>query len=206
MGNGFLGRGFSWARLFRLSQGMSWWFLPLALGENRPQNSLMNKNFLVIIFPLLASPLATLAGGPWLVYTATISGEGSILPLNVGYDAGPQFAFTEADPDEELNLAYNPRTKRIWWKSYDGDNTSDSSTQNAWHRLSWGRQGNTFGLLYSQYEVIEASGVADHGVFFGTGTCVPWPNRGRSIGISGRFPQTIKSRCSVWMAVGRGAP
>ena len=37
------------------------------------------------------------AGGPWLVYKAVIDGQGSIFPLNLAYDNGPQFAFTEQD-------------------------------------------------------------------------------------------------------------
>lgn len=149
----------------------------------------------ILLYPLFLfffGSLSIQAGGPWLVYTATIDGEGSILPLNLAYDSGPQFAFTEQDSDEELNINFNSRTKKIWRKSYDGDNTSDSSRQNEWHRLSWGRQGNTFALLYSQYEVVGSAGTADHGVFWGTGTCVAWPNRGKSIGVVGKYPQTIK--------------
>ena len=37
-----------------------------------------------------------------------------------------------------------------------------------------------------------AEGTADHGVFFATGTCVAWPNRGKSIGVTGKYPQTLK--------------
>jgi hypothetical protein len=132
------------------------------------------------------------AGGPWLVFKTVIDGEGAIFPLNLAYDNGPQFAFTEQDPDEEVNLTYNPKTKTIWKQMYDGDNTSSGSTQNQWHRLSWGRQGNTFGLLYSQYEVVGGEGTADHGVYFATGTCVTWPNKGKSIGVTGKYPQTLK--------------
>ena len=43
------------------------------------------------------------AGGPWLVYKAVIDGQGSIFPLNLAYDGGPQFAFTEEDSDEEAD-------------------------------------------------------------------------------------------------------
>lgn len=152
----------------------------------------MNKYAFALITSLffLFQPLH--AGGPWLVYKAVIDGQGSIFPLNLAYDNGPQFAFTEQDPDEEVNLKYNPKTKKIWKLIYDGDNTSSGSIQNQWHRLSWGRQGNTFGLLSSQYEVVGAEGTADHGVYFATGTCVAWPNRGKSIGVTGKYPQTLK--------------
>ena len=153
----------------------------------------MNKYAFALITSLFFSfqPLHAVPGGPWLVYKAVIDGQGSIFPLNLGYDGGPQFAFTEEDPDEEVNINYNPKTKTIWTEMYDGDNTSNS-TQNWWHRLSWGRQGNTFGLLYSQYEVVGAEGTADHGVYFATGTCVAWPNKGKSIGVTGKYPQTLK--------------
>ncbi|NBT24076.1 hypothetical protein EBT11_05455 [bacterium] len=118
----------------------------------------MNKYAFACITSLffLFQPLH--AGGPWLVYKAVIDGQGSIFPLNLAYDNGPQFAFTEQDSDEEVNLKYNTKTKKIWKLMYDGDNTSSGSIQNQWHRLSWGRQGNTFGLLYSQYEVVGAEG------------------------------------------------
>ncbi|NBV97084.1 MAG: hypothetical protein EBT30_05985 [Verrucomicrobia bacterium] len=141
----------------------------------------MNKYAFACITSLffLFQPLH--AGGPWLVYKAVIDGQGSIFPLNLAYDNGPQFAFTEQDSDEEVNLKYNTKTKKIW-----------NSIQNQWHRLSWGRQGNTFGLLYSQYEVVGAEGTADHGVYFATGTCVAWPNKGKSIGVTGKYPQTLK--------------
>jgi len=152
----------------------------------------MNKYTSALIAGLILSFQPLHAGGPWLIYKAVIDGEGGIIPLNLAYDNGPQFAFTEQDPDEEVNLTYNPKTKKIWKKMYDGDNTSDSTTQNLWHRLSWGRDGNKFGLLYSQYEVMGAEGTADHGVFFATGTCVAWPNRGKSIGVTGKYPQTLK--------------
>jgi hypothetical protein len=132
------------------------------------------------------------AGGPWLIYKAVIDGEHSIFPLNLAYDNGPQFAFTEEDSDEEVNLTYNRKTKKIWKKMYDGDDASGSSTQNQWHRLSWGRDGNKFGLLYSQYEVVGAEGTADHGVYMARGTCVTWPNRGESIGVTGKYPRTLK--------------
>ena len=152
----------------------------------------MNKYTSALIAALILSLQPLHAGGPWLIYKAVIDGQASIFPLNLAYDNGPQFAFTEQDSDEEVNLTYNPKTKKIWKKMYDGDNTSSSSTQNQWHRLSWGRQGNKFGLLYSQYEVMGAEGTADHGVFFATGTCVAWPNRGKSIGVTGKYPQTLK--------------
>jgi hypothetical protein len=153
----------------------------------------MNKYAIAWITSLFFSfqPLHAVPGGPWLVYKAVIDGQGSIFPLNLAYDDGPQFAFTEEDPDEEVNINYNPKRKTIWTEMYDGDNTSDS-TQNWWHRLSWGRQGNTFGLLYSQYEVVGAEGTADHGVYIATGTCVTWPNKGKSIGVTGKYPQTLK--------------
>jgi hypothetical protein len=152
----------------------------------------MNNYTSALIAGLILSFQPLHAGGPWLIYKAVIDGEGGIIPLNLAYDNGPQFAFTEQDPDEEVNLTYNPKTKKIWKKMYDGDNTSDSTTQNLWHRLSWGRDGNKFGLLYSQYEVMGPEGTADHGVFFATGTCVAWPNRGKSIGVTGKYPQTLK--------------
>lgn len=151
--------------------------------------------FYLLLFSLLALVPANLwAGGPWLVYTTIIGGEGSILPLNLGYETGPQYALRETDPDEEHNLRFNTRTKKIWKKIYDGNNNDDDSIQNQWHRLSWGRQGNLFGLLYSQYEFLGPDGTQDHGVFFGTGTCVAWPNRGRSIGVTGLYPLTINIR------------
>ena len=152
----------------------------------------MNKYAFALITSLFFSFQPLHAGGPWLVYKAVIDGQGSIFPLNLAYDGGPQFAFTEEDSDEEVNLTYNPKTKKIWKLMYDGDNTSSGSIQNQWHRLSWGRQGNTFGLLYSQYEVIGAEGTADHGVFFATGTCVAWPNKGKRFGVTGKYPQPLK--------------
>jgi hypothetical protein len=152
----------------------------------------MNKYVSALVAGLILFLHPLHAGGPWLVYKAVINGEGGILPLNLAYDNGPQFAFTEQDPDEEVNLSYHPKTKTIWKQMYDGDNTSSGSTQNQWHRLSWGRQGNTFALLYSQYEVVGAEGTADHGVYIATGTCVAWPNKGKSIGVTGKYPQTLK--------------
>ena len=152
----------------------------------------MNKYAFALITSLFFSFQPLHAGGPWLVYKGVIDGQGSIFPLNLAYDGGPQFAFTEEDSDEEVNLTYNPKTKKIWKLMYDGDNTSSGSTQNQWHRLSWGRDGNKFGLLYSQYEVIGAERTADHGVFFATGACVTWPNKGKSIGVTGKYPQTLK--------------
>lgn len=148
-----------------------------------------------LVFLILAFVSTNLwANGPWLVYTSTISGEGAILPLNLGYQTGPQYALRETDPDEEHNINFNPRAKTIWKTIYDGNNNDDASIQNEWHRLSWGRQGKTFGLLYSQYEVLGPDGTQDHGVFFGTGTCVSWPNRGKSIGVTGLYPPTINIR------------
>ena len=152
----------------------------------------MNKYTSALIAALILSLQPLHAGGPWLIYKAVIDGQASIFPLNLAYDNGPQFASTEQDPDEQVFIDYNPRNKTIWKKTYDGDNTSSFSTQNEWHRLSWGRQENKFGLLYSQYEVMGAEGTADHGVFFATGTCVAWPNRGKSIGVTGKYPQTLK--------------
>ena len=146
------------------------------------------------------------AGGPWLVYSATIDGEGSILPINLGYETGPQYAFRESDPDEEHNLKLNPKAKTIWKEIYDGNNNDDSSLQNQWHRLSWGRQGRIFALLYSQYEFLGPDGTQDHGVFFGTGNCVSWPNRGKSIGITGQYPPTINIRMLRLDGGWRGSP
>lgn len=138
------------------------------------------------VFPALAQ-----AGGPWLVYTAVIEGEGSILVVNLGYSTGPQYAMRESDPDEEHNLRFNPKTKTIRKVIWDGNNQDDSSTQNEWHRLSWGRQGKTFALLYSQYEFLGPEGTQDHGVFLATGTCVAWPKGKRDIGITGWYPLTL---------------
>jgi hypothetical protein len=152
----------------------------------------MNKYTSALIAGLILSLQHLHAGGPWLIYKAVIDGEGAIFPLNLAYDNGPQFAFTEQDPDEEVHLTYNPKTKAIWKQMYDGDNTSNTSTQNQWHRLSWGRDGNKFGLLYSQYEVVGSQGTEDHGVYIATGTCVTWPNKGKSIGVTGKYPQTLK--------------
>jgi hypothetical protein len=151
----------------------------------------MNKYIYALIAGsfLFLQPLH--AGGPWLVYKYTVASKSQLLVLNLGYDDGPQFAFTESDPDEEVWLEFSSKQKRIWKHNYDGDGTSDS-TQNEWHRLSWGRDGNKFGLLYSQYEVVGDQGTSDHGVFFGTGTCVAWPNKGKSIGVTGKYPQTLK--------------
>lgn len=152
------------------------------------------------------------AGGPWLVYKYVGTDDGALFILNLGYDSGPQFSFSEEDPDEDmwLNLTETRNRKgqitkkEIWKQTWDGNNTDNfglfgGDTKNKWHRLSWGRQGSTFALLYSQYEVIESTGVADHGVFLGSGACVTWPNtvgKGknrvtRSIGIEGNYPETI---------------
>jgi hypothetical protein len=152
----------------------------------------MNKYASALFAGLILSLQSLYAGGPWLVYNFKAEGVNHLLVLNLGYDNGPQFAFKESDPDEEVWLEYSSPSKTIWKQTYDGDNTSGSSTQNQWHRLSWGRQANTFGLLYSQYEVVGSSGTADHGVFFGTGSCVSWPNKGTDIGVTGKYPKQIK--------------
>jgi hypothetical protein len=152
----------------------------------------MKKCAFALITSLFFSFQSLHAGGPWLVYNFKAEGVNHLLVLNLGYDNGPQFAFKESDPDEEVSLEYSSPSKTIWKQTYDGDNTSGSSTQNQWHRLSWGRQANTFGLLYSQYEVVGSSGTADHGVFFGTGSCVSWPNKGTDIGVTGKYPKQIK--------------
>jgi hypothetical protein len=171
----------------------------------------MNRYISALIVGFILSLQHLHAGGPWLVLKAVINGEGGILPLNLAYDNGPQFAFTEQDPDEEVQVSYNPKNKTIWKHTYDGDNTSNSSTQNRWHRLSWGREGNTFGLLYSQYEVVGSSGTADHGVFFATGPCVSWPNGKTDIGVTGKYPKTLKFQMlrldGVWQgsALGNGS-
>lgn len=154
----------------------------------------MKKFIFGFTLALASMPSLIQAGGPWLVYKSTYDGVNTLLVLNLGYDAGPEFAFTETDPDEETWLEFNPspKNKKIWKHIYDGNDDSDSSMQNQWHRLSWGRKGNTFGLIYSQYEVVGSSGTTDHGVFFGTGSCVPWPNGKNSIGITGLYPKTLK--------------
>lgn len=135
------------------------------------------------------------AGGPWLVYQGGTKNDGGFLLINLGYDSGPQYSSTENDDDEDANLRYryNKTTKKteVWKITYDGDNANPGSIKNAWHRTSWGRQGNTFAVLYSQFEVLEANGVADHGVGFATGSCVLWPNRSGDIGINGRYPSTL---------------
>lgn len=153
------------------------------------------------VFPALAQ-----AGGPWLVYTAMIEGEGSILVVNLGYSTGPQYAMRESDPDEEHNLRFNPKTKTIRKVIWDGNNQDDSSTQNEWHRLSWGRQGKTFCLLYSQYEFLSPDGIQDHGVFLGTGTCIAWPNGKRDIGITGLYPLTLSIQALRLDGVWNGDP
>jgi hypothetical protein len=151
----------------------------------------MNKYASALFAGLILSLQPLHAGGPWLVYNFKAEGVNHLLVLNLGYDNRPQFAFKESDPDEEVWLEYSSPSKTIWKQTYDGDNTS-ASNQNQWHRLSWGRQANTFGLLYSQYEVVGSSGTADHGVFFGTGSCVSWPNKGTDIGVTGKYPKQIK--------------
>ena len=138
--------------------------------------------FLCIILSLF-SPLAQ-AGGPWLAYDFTMNGKsGGVWLLNLAYDNGPQFTFSENDPDQHSSISTDPKAKTIW--------RTISTVQDSWNRMSWGRQGNTFGVLYSQYEVIPSWGTADSGLFFGTGSCVSWPNRGKSIGITGLYPKTI---------------
>lgn len=191
----------------------------------------MSQNVVVFLlgFIFFIQPVRALdflpdgSGGPWLVYQyvgpseeGPLFLEGTLFILNLGYvqdsDKAPQFAFTEADPDEDLwlnlkiTLKIDKKTKKrtvvkkeIFKQTWDGDNTSVLNNHNQWHRLSWGREGNTFALLYSQYEVLEDNGVADHGVFFGSGTCLTWPNtvgkgnkkRIRGIGIEGKYPETI---------------
>jgi hypothetical protein len=149
----------------------------------------VNKYVYTLIVGFILSLQHLHAGGPWLVYNFKAEGTYHLLVLNLD---DPQYAFKETDSDEDVWLEYSSSPKRIWKHTYDGDNTSGISTQNQWHRLSWGREGNKFGLLYSQYEVVGAEGTADHGVFFATGTCVAWPNKGKSIGLTGKYPQTLK--------------
>jgi len=149
----------------------------------------MNKYAFALLTTFIFSLQPLRAGGPWLVYNSKAEGTYHLLVLNLN---DPQYAFKETDSDEQVWLEYTSSPKRIWKHTYDGDNTSGSSTQNQWHRLSWGREGNKFGLLYSQYEVVGAEGTADHGVFFATGTCVAWPNKGKSIGLTGKYPQNLK--------------
>ena len=151
----------------------------------------MKFNLLAFTAFIFLQSLWVQAGGPWLVYTTVIEGEGAILVLNLGYPTGPQYALRESDPDEEHNLFFSPKNKTIQKVIYDGNNNDDSSTQNEWHRMSWGRQGKTFCLLYSQYEFLGPEGTQDHGVFLGTGTCISWPNGKRDIGITGLYPLTL---------------
>lgn len=156
----------------------------------------MKKFFLLIMAMLGGLPLfASHAGGPWLVYQWGSKTEGGYNLINLGYDNGPQFSSSEADADEDGNLRYryNKDTKKteIWLLTYDGDDDNAGSLKNDWHRTSWGREGKTFILLYSQYEVVGVTGVADHGVGFFTGSCVLWPNRGKDIGVPGEFPMTL---------------
>jgi len=69
-----------------------------------------------------------MAGGPFLVYTASVSREGNIiLPINLGYQTGPQYASRETDPDEEHNLCFSPRSKTTRKVIYDGNNSDASS-------------------------------------------------------------------------------
>lgn len=155
----------------------------------------MIKKYL-FVFSLLALVSANLrAGGPWLVYKGGSKKEGGYLLINLGYDNGPQFSSTEAEDAEDTSLQYEfdsvLKKTKIFKISWDGDDEDPASTSNAWHRTSWGRQGNNFILLYSQYEVVGSAGTADHGVGFATGTCVTWPNRGRQIGIEGRYPSSL---------------
>lgn len=150
----------------------------------------MNKYISALIAGLILSLQHLYAGGPWLVYNFKAKGGTyHLLVLNLD---DPQYAFKETDSDEQVWLNYTSSPKRIWKHTHDGDNTSGSSTQSQWHRLSWGREGIKFGLLYSKYEVVGAEGTADHGVFFATGTCVAWPNKGKSIGLTGKYPQNLK--------------
>ena len=72
----------------------------------------MNKYAFASITSLFFSFQPLHAGGPWIIYNGVIDGEGPIFPLNLAYDNDPQFAFTEQDPDEEVNLTYNPKGKK----------------------------------------------------------------------------------------------
>ena len=148
-------------------------------------------------FLLLLTSGSLQAGGPWLVYTAGSKTAGGYVLLNLGYDSGPQYASKESDSDEDTSLvyAYNRNSKKIEISkvTYDGDNTGPS-LKNAWHRSSWGRSGNTFIVLTSQYEVVEANGVCDHGVGFATGTCVQWPNKRGDIGVDGKYPLKLNAQ------------
>jgi len=140
-------------------------------------------------------PLVTQAGGPWLVYQWGSKTEGGLSFVNLGYDSGPQFTASEADDDEDTSLRFklNPSTKKteVWLLTYDGDDDNPGIQKNQWHRTSWGREGKNFILLNSQYEVVGVSGVSDHGVGFMSGKCVSWPNKGKSIGISGDYPLAL---------------
>jgi hypothetical protein len=123
------------------------------------------------------------AGGPWLVYSTKEAGtERSLLLINLGE---PQYSFTEAEGDNDTWIHYNPKSKTVFRKIWS-DNIND------WHRLSWARSANTFFVAYSQYGPVDGNGVSDHGVFFGTGSLVSWPNKGKNIGISGRYAATLK--------------
>jgi len=123
------------------------------------------------------------AGGPWLIYsTKEVGSERSLLLVNLEDE---QYSFTESDSDNDTWIHFNTKTKTIWRKIYENN-------LNEWHRMSWGRNGKTFYIVYSQYEYTDESRTCDHGVFFGTGTAVSWPNRARSIGVSGQFPAMIK--------------
>lgn len=157
------------------------------------QNKTMKITLFLFSTLVFLQPLV--AGGPWLVYQHGTRTLGGFVLINLGYDNGPQFTGSELDDGENgsIRYLYNQSTRKteVWILTWDGDDADGSSLKNQWHRTSWGREGKTFILLHSQYEVVGASGVADHGVGFGTGSCVTWPNRGKSIGVSGDFPTTI---------------
>jgi hypothetical protein len=137
-----------------------------------------------LVFILLAFVSANLwAGGPWLVYSTKESGtEKSLLLINLEQ---AQYAFTENDSDNDTWIHYNPKTKVVFRKIY-ADNNNDV------HRLSWGRSQKTFFVAYSQYGPLNSDGISDLGVWVGTGSLVSWPNRGKSIGITGKYPSTLK--------------
>jgi len=143
----------------------------------------MNKLFL-FVFSWMAIVSANLwANGPWLIYSTKEAGtERSLLLLNLEH---PQYSFTETEADNDTWIHYNPKTKTVFRKIYyDNDNEI--------HRLSWGRNGRTFYLAYSQYNPLNSDNVGDHGVLLGTGSVVSWPNKGKSLGVSGQFPISLK--------------
>jgi len=143
----------------------------------------MNKVILLGISLLSLLSTSLWAGGPWLVFSTKESGTGrSLLLLNL---EKAQYAFTEDEADNDTWIHFNPKTKTVFRKIYANNN-------NEVHRLSWGRNTKTFFVAYSQYDPLNSDEVSDHGVALGTGSLVSWPNRGRSIGITGRYPATLK--------------